>query len=70
MIVRPIAMAFTSGNREMLKYWSLSDRSKIRRFIWKTFLLPSIDFILLNGDVGESRLEKMDQHIRPSIDEA
>jgi hypothetical protein len=36
----------------------------------KTFLLPSIDFILLNGDVGESRLEKMDQHIRASIDEA
>jgi hypothetical protein len=35
----------------------------------KTFLLPSIDFILLNGDVGESRLEKMDHHIRASIDE-
>jgi hypothetical protein len=35
----------------------------------KTFLLPSIDFILLKGDVGESRLEQMDQHIRASINE-
>jgi hypothetical protein len=26
----------------------------------KTFLLPTLDFILLNGDVGEMRQRKMD----------
>jgi hypothetical protein len=35
----------------------------------KTFLLPTIDFMLLNGDVGEKQVAKMDQHIRSSIDE-
>jgi hypothetical protein len=35
----------------------------------KTFLLPTLDFMMLNGDVGETQLKKMDQHIRVSIDE-
>jgi hypothetical protein len=35
----------------------------------KTFLLPTIDFMLINGDVGEKQLKKMDQHIRGAIDE-
>ena len=36
----------------------------------KTFVLPMIDFLMLNGDVGESQLNKMDKHIRGAIDEA
>jgi hypothetical protein len=29
----------------------------------KTFLLLMVDFMLLNGDVGEMELEKMDEKI-------
>jgi hypothetical protein len=36
----------------------------------KTFLLPTLDFMMLNGDVGESQLSAMDSHIRGRIDEA
>jgi hypothetical protein len=36
----------------------------------KTFLLPMIDFVLLNGDVGESQLVRMDQNIRAAVDRA
>jgi hypothetical protein len=35
----------------------------------KIFLLPTLDFVMLNGDVGEKQLEKMDKHIRGVIDE-
>jgi hypothetical protein len=35
----------------------------------KTFLLPMLDFMMLNGDVGESQLKNMDKHIRGAIDE-
>jgi hypothetical protein len=31
------------------------------------FLLPTLDFMMLNGDVGEKQLKKMDQRIRDSI---
>jgi hypothetical protein len=34
----------------------------------KTFLLPSIDFLLLNGEVGIKDLKKMDKKIRGMID--
>jgi hypothetical protein len=34
----------------------------------KTFLLPSIDFMMLNGDAGKHCLQKMDQRIRGMID--
>jgi hypothetical protein len=30
----------------------------------KTFVLPMLDFVMLNGDVGEKQLMKMDKHIR------
>jgi hypothetical protein len=33
----------------------------------KTFLLPSIDFLLLNGDAGIAELLKMDKKIRGKI---
>jgi 3-dehydroquinate dehydratase len=36
----------------------------------KTFVLPTLDFMMLNGDVGEKQLAKMDSHIRGKIDEA
>jgi hypothetical protein len=36
----------------------------------KTFLLPSLDFMLLNGDVREKQLENMDKRIRASISKA
>jgi hypothetical protein len=36
----------------------------------KTFILPSLDFAMLNGDVGEKQLTTMDQHIRHLIDDA
>jgi hypothetical protein len=36
----------------------------------KSFLLPMIDFMLLNGDVGESQLARMDQNIRAAVDRA
>jgi hypothetical protein len=36
----------------------------------KTFLLPTLDFMMLNGDVGERQLSKMDSLIRGKIDEA
>jgi hypothetical protein len=36
----------------------------------RTFLLPTLDFVMLAGDVGEKQLEKMDKHIRRTIDEA
>jgi hypothetical protein len=35
----------------------------------KTFVLPTLDFMMLNGDVVEKQLRKMDQHIRRSVDE-
>jgi hypothetical protein len=35
-----------------------------------TFLLPMIDFMLLNGDVGESQLTRMDENIRAAVDRA
>jgi hypothetical protein len=30
----------------------------------RTFLLPTLDFMFLNGDVGEKQLKKMDENIR------
>jgi hypothetical protein len=33
----------------------------------KAFLLSSMDFMPLNGDVGKRQLETMDKHIRASI---
>jgi hypothetical protein len=36
----------------------------------KTFLLPTLDFMMLNGDVGEKQLIELDKHIRGAIDEA
>jgi hypothetical protein len=35
----------------------------------KTFVLPMLDFMTLNGDVGEKQLMKMDMHIRGRVDE-
>jgi hypothetical protein len=35
----------------------------------KTFLLPSMDFMMLNGEVGKAQLTKMDQKIRGAINE-
>jgi hypothetical protein len=35
----------------------------------KTFLLPSIDFMLLNGEVGKTQLKKLDKKIRGAIDQ-
>jgi hypothetical protein len=34
----------------------------------KTFVLPTLDFTMLNGDVGVRQLTKMDKHIRGLID--
>jgi hypothetical protein len=34
----------------------------------KTFILPTLDFMMLNGDVGVKQLTKMDKHIRGLID--
>jgi hypothetical protein len=36
----------------------------------KTFLLPTLDFAMLNGDVGQEQLAMLDRHIRRTIDEA
>jgi hypothetical protein len=36
----------------------------------KTFVLPTLDFMMLNGDVGEKQLAKMDSAIQGKIDEA
>jgi hypothetical protein len=36
----------------------------------KGFVLPTLDFAMLNGDIGETQLSIMDKHIRGSIDEA
>jgi hypothetical protein len=36
----------------------------------KTFILPTLDFAMLNGDVGEKQLMIMDQYIRGLIDKA
>jgi hypothetical protein len=35
----------------------------------KTFVLPMLDFMMLNGDLGEKQLMKMDKHIRGRADE-
>jgi hypothetical protein len=35
----------------------------------KTFLLPSIDFLLLNGEVGARQLRSMDKKIRGMVDQ-
>jgi hypothetical protein len=35
----------------------------------KTFLIPSLDFLMLNGEVGGRQLNKLDQKIRAAIDE-
>jgi hypothetical protein len=35
----------------------------------KTFVLPMLDFMMLNGDVGEKQLMKMDKFIRGRVDE-
>jgi hypothetical protein len=34
----------------------------------KTFLLPTLDFMMLNGDVGKKQLKKMDAKIRTQVD--
>jgi hypothetical protein len=34
----------------------------------KTFGLPTLDFMILNRDLGENQLKKTDQHICQSID--
>jgi hypothetical protein len=36
----------------------------------KIFRLPSLDFMLLNGDVREKQLQNMDKHIRASCNKA
>jgi hypothetical protein len=36
----------------------------------KTFILPTLDFAMLNGDVGEKQLTTMDQYIKCLIDDA
>jgi hypothetical protein len=35
----------------------------------KTFVLPMLDFMMLNGDIGEKALMNMDKHIRGRVDE-
>jgi ribosomal protein L27 len=35
----------------------------------KTFVLPMLDFMMLNGDVGEKQLMVMDRYIRGRVDE-
>jgi hypothetical protein len=34
----------------------------------KTFILPMLDFMMLNGDVGEKQLLVMDKYIRGRVD--
>jgi hypothetical protein len=34
----------------------------------KTFVLPMPDFMMLNGDIGEAALMKMDKHIRGRVE--
>jgi hypothetical protein len=36
----------------------------------KTFVLPTADLMMLNGNVGAKQLAKKDSHIRGKIDEA
>jgi hypothetical protein len=36
----------------------------------KTFVLPTFDFMMINGDIGEKQLVRMDSHIRGKIDKA
>jgi hypothetical protein len=36
----------------------------------KTFLIPILDFAMLNGDVGQKQLAILDKHIRRTIDDA
>jgi hypothetical protein len=36
----------------------------------KTFILPMLDFAMLNGDIGENDLMRIDKHIRGLVDEA
>jgi hypothetical protein len=35
----------------------------------KTFVLPMLNFMMLNGDIGEKALMNMDKHIRGRVDE-
>jgi hypothetical protein len=35
----------------------------------KTFVLPTLDFMMLNGDVGEKQVTEMDKYIRGRVDE-
>jgi hypothetical protein len=35
----------------------------------KTLVFPSLDFVLLNGDIGRKELKKMDSKIRGTVDE-
>jgi hypothetical protein len=35
----------------------------------KTFILPMLDFMMLNGDIGEKALMNMDKYIRGRVDE-
>jgi hypothetical protein len=34
----------------------------------KTFVLPTLDFMMLNGDVGKKQLIRMDKYIRRKVD--
>jgi hypothetical protein len=34
----------------------------------KTFLLPTLNFMMLNGDVSKKQLKKMDAKIRAQVD--
>jgi hypothetical protein len=35
----------------------------------KTFVLPMLDFMMLNREVGEKQLMKIDKHVRGRVDE-
>jgi hypothetical protein len=34
----------------------------------KTFVLPTLDFMMLNGDVGKKQLKKIDAKVRAQVD--
>jgi hypothetical protein len=40
-----------------------------KSYVMKTFVLPMLDFMMLNGDVCEKQLMKMDKYTRGRVDE-
>jgi hypothetical protein len=65
-----VEMKLTEMKDQMQKIKESPSRTVQKIDAVKTFVLPRLDFMMLNGDVGRKQLKKMDQHICQSIDAA